>query len=206
MTVTGTRGPYGSKIMPGQKMSGNYPGYIDCGGGVYRKPSLWVDSQGRQRSSNYYYVEVDCAHCGLPTLGDRNNAKRNRVFCDAVCRGARQRAENAGRKVAKKREHGSGHHVLVKTYDHPRSSKSNQVYEHILVAEKKIGRPIHKVERVHHVNCIKSDNRPENLFVCANDREHFKIHGSLNRCVADLIEMGVLRFDAKIKSYVVVQP
>jgi hypothetical protein len=193
-------------MMPGQKMSGNYPGYIDCGNGSFRKPFTWVDRSGRERSGNHYYVEVNCAHCNLPTLGERRNAKRARVFCDAQCRTAKRRSENLGRKVLRKREHGKGHHILVKAYDHPRAGRSNQVYEHILVAEQKIGRPISKEERVHHINCVKSDNRPENLFVCATDSEHFRIHGTLNQCVAQLIEVGVLRFDTDRKSYVVVKP
>jgi endogenous inhibitor of DNA gyrase (YacG/DUF329 family) len=204
--IMGTsRGRYGSKLMSGQSVSVKYPGFIDCGQGVYRKPSIWRDKSGRERSSNYYFVEKTCAHCEKPALANRTNAARGRTFCSEGCKVERRRIEAAGRLVIKKREHGEGHHVLVKTYDHPRSGRANQVYEHILVADKKIGRLIDPIERVHHINLIKSDNTPDNLFVCANDAEHFKIHGSLNRCVADLIGMGVLRFDPEAKAYVVVK-
>lgn len=50
------------------------------------------------------------------------------------------------------------------------------VYEHILVAEKMLGRPITASEHVHHRNRIKHDNRPENLEVLSG-KEHIAGHG-----------------------------
>ena len=37
------------------------------------------------------------------------------------------------------------------------------VFQHILVIEQILGRSLTDFEHVHHVNGIKSDNRPENL-------------------------------------------
>lgn len=58
---------------------------------------------------------------------------------------------------------------------HPRAQKNGTVFEHILVMEKVLGRPIRSNERVHHKNDIKHDNRPDNLAVLS-ESEHAKEH------------------------------
>lgn len=51
--------------------------------------------------------------------------------------------------------------TLVK--GHHRSDSRGYVLEHIVVMEKKIGRPLVEGERVHHKNGIRDDNRKSNL-------------------------------------------
>ncbi len=53
--------------------------------------------------------------------------------------------------------------MLAVRKGHPRADKGGYVLEHILVMEEKLGRPLAVHERVHHINGIRDDNRPENL-------------------------------------------
>lgn len=55
------------------------------------------------------------------------------------------------------------------------------VYEHVIVAEKKIGRPLRPGEVVHHIDGDKRNNAPSNLEVLASQAEHARLHASARR-------------------------
>lgn len=59
---------------------------------------------------------------------------------------------------------------------HPRAHRSGYVYEHILVAEEALGRPILPTEVVHHIDRDKANNAPENLMVLPSQAEHMRLH------------------------------
>jgi len=54
------------------------------------------------------------------------------------------------------------------------------VYEHVLVAEKKLGRLLEKDEEVHHLDLVRSNNRPNNLIVILKS-EHMALHAWLDK-------------------------
>jgi hypothetical protein len=65
-------------------------------------------------------------------------------------------------------------HVTLKGYVRLAIYHGRQVMEHRLVMEEVIGRPLTRVERVHHLNGDRTDNRSENLVLCATQAEHIQ--------------------------------
>jgi DNA-binding CsgD family transcriptional regulator len=60
---------------------------------------------------------------------------------------------------------------------------------------KEFGRDLLRVERVHHINGKKRDNRPRNLHLFPNTAAHSKAHHSITRLLSVLLERRILRFD-----------
>ena len=63
----------------------------------------------------------------------------------------------------------------------PRAKGNGYVKEHILVAEKCLGRSLTDGEVVHHINENKTDNSPENLVVFQSHGEHMKHHWQIRK-------------------------
>lgn len=53
---------------------------------------------------------------------------------------------------------------------------TNDKYEHILIAERALGKPLPKGAEVHHVNEDKRNNRPSNLVICQDRAYHALLH------------------------------
>lgn len=60
-------------------------------------------------------------------------------------------------------------------------NKNSYIYEHRLVVENMIRRYLSRIETIHHINGIKSDNRPENLYLFSTSSEHHKYHNNKNK-------------------------
>lgn len=67
---------------------------------------------------------------------------------------------------------------------HPSSLRTGQVFEHVLVMEKKLKRLLGPDEVVHHINGIRHDNRIENLKIYNNQAQHLREGHILNGRVA----------------------
>jgi len=65
---------------------------------------------------------------------------------------------------------------------------------YIVIAQERIGRELRNNEGVHHIDMNNKNNNPENLYIYENNSKHQKIHGSLNRLVAELLENNIIEF------------
>lgn len=75
-------------------------------------------------------------------------------------------------------------YTLVYIPDHPKAIASGSfqgyVYEHVLIAEEMLGRPIQSGDVVHHLDENRSNNSPDNLLVLSGPM-HSKLHTWLSK-------------------------
>jgi hypothetical protein len=79
----------------------------------------------------------------------------------------------------------SGGYVGIFEPQHPRTNNNGYVFEHLLIAEKVLGRLLPSPAQVHHVNHKRADNRNQNLVICENQEYHFLLHvreRAIQRC------------------------
>jgi hypothetical protein len=67
-------------------------------------------------------------------------------------------------------------YVLISMPEHPRADTRGYVREHVVIAERALGRSLPEKAEVHHANEIKRDNRPGNLVVCEDRAYHMLLH------------------------------
>jgi len=85
-------------------------------------------------------------------------------------------------------------YIMVLAPDHPQTRKGGRVRLHTLVAEKKLGRLLTVDEKVHHIDFVKGNNDPRNLWIYAGHREHRLGHRSLEEVAIQLVHKGQIGF------------
>lgn len=87
------------------------------------------------------------------------------------------KARSTGARIKGKQITTEGY-VIIYNPNHPNATRDGYVPEHRLMMESVIGRYLTKTEIVHHINEIKTDNRPENLRLFSNASDHIRHHKS----------------------------
>lgn len=68
------------------------------------------------------------------------------------------------------------YYKMICIHDHPRADENGMIAEHIVMAEKKLGRYLKDNETVHHIDGNKKNNNPNNLMVFETRTDHTLYH------------------------------
>ena len=120
-------------------------------------------------------------------LTDYEKAKKLPNRTDSAVRMQRRRLGFESKAVVFNRGFESGGYFHVR-------KDGNYKRRNRVIAEKKIGRELKPEEVVHHINGIKTDDRPENLYVCSRG-EHTAIHYQTMEIINELLENEYIKFD-----------
>lgn len=151
---------------------------------------------------------VACQDCGKTRYLPPSAIKRNRSRCwDChVSKLKSWKGANSPNYKGGKFIDQQGYVRLSSMGDHPRANPAGQVYEHIVVMEKVLGRSIGRDEHVHHLNGVRHDNRPENLEVITPGlhNRHHDVYLRLDG--GDTVNGGKVVIIPKIARVVSVEP
>lgn len=94
---------------------------------------------------------------------------RQRVAVRMPRGGSAHPAWNGGRTT-------NGHYTRIHSPGHPRAVGNNYVYEHVLVAERVLGKLLPAGAVIHHHDGDKHNNTPSNLVICQDQAYHSLLH------------------------------
>lgn len=139
-------------------------------------------------------VMLQCRNCEQDMLRYPSRLKvltgQSKIFCSFKCKGEWQSRNSVrehnphwkgGKRLSKEG------YIQIYLPEHHRANQNGYVLEHILIAEKKYSRKIYPKEHIHHLNGIKWDNRPNNLFLTTNSKhDKLSIRHALQERIREL--------------------
>jgi len=98
------------------------------------------------------------------------------------------------RKMGRTRKNNRGF-TKADGYMHLYGHGKRAVAEHRIVMEQHLGRKLEKGEMVHHINCVRDDNRIENLDLMGDNSRHQAAHKTLSKLKGHLLAIGAIRYN-----------
>lgn len=114
-----------------------------------------------------------CEECGGLYLN--TSYAKNRRLCGPACRGKVVARKNKGRTIGHRRLTSKGRPVLYLP-GHPRAHSKGVVYEHLVIAERALGKQLPASAVVHHVDRNRENNHNSNLVLCQDQAYHLLLH------------------------------
>lgn len=130
---------------------------------------------------------------GTTELPIRKPAKCEICGKPAVARRLCSRHYTSYRKYGDPRYVDSRRNALT-SRGYKKGSYENYSLEHREIASKILVRPLTPKDIVHHIDCNKSNNDENNIYICTAS-EHSKLHHQLEKCAAELFRAGYIKFD-----------
>ena len=152
---------------------------IDETGNTYGQ--LTVLRKTKHRKRNHVVWECQCSCGNIAYVIGIDLRRRNTRSCGCLQRevasekmSARTGSNHPRWKGGRKKD--SYGYILIRQPDHPYVNKNGYVPEHRLVCERIHKRYLRPEETVHHINGIRDDNRPENLWIFESNADHLAFH------------------------------
>ncbi len=132
-------------------------------------------------------IKSICEQCGTVFERDRFYHGKRPRFCSDACRGKAITGSNnpswtGGRCVPKN----TSLYIFVSV------PNRGQVHEHVLLAEKALGRLLPRKACVHHFDENRQNNTPSNLVICQDAAYHMLLHARKDR-LADTGDLQLKR-------------